>query len=281
MGPGNGDVEAPLEVGFPEAQSDLVEDASPPPLPLPPSRPGWRELLFAFAIVWPVEIAQGIVILIASSAMQSETDAGGGWVLNPWAFVLTAPFSAAVVIFVCWHFACRRFGRTFSDGLFIIPVPRRVLKQSAALGLALAALGVTIGIFYGSADSLLADLALRPAPDHPDKLKFFYPVLVLIVLVPVIEEIYYRGFLFTVFEHMIGPRAAMAIIVLWFGLLHAPQVGGNLLAVATVMAAGGLFTWMRFKYHSIVPSIVCHVTYNSTLVIVGIVDVSIHNATVA
>jgi len=277
---GNGDGEAPQEIGSAEAQSDPVEDASSLPL-LPPNRPGWRELLSTFAIVWPVEIVLAIVILVASTRTMSETGAEGDWSLNPWAVVLTAPISAAAVVIACWLFACRRFGRTFSDGLFIVPVSRQVLKQSAALGLGAAALGIVIGLFYGTDDSLLAELVIRPTPDHPDKISFFYPMLVLIVFIPVIEELYYRGFLFTVFEHMIGPRVAMGIVVVWFGLLHAPQIGGNMVALATVMAAGGLFTWIRLKYHSIVPSIACHVTYNSTLVIAGIIDVSIHNATVA
>lgn len=131
---------------------------------------------------------------------------------------------------------------------------------------------------FSTGESALADLVIRPSVTDDGKIELYYPILALFVVLAVVEEIYYRGFLFSVFRTMLGTHWAMAIIIAWFGLIHAPQLLGDPMGIPVVFAVGGLFTWLRCKYDSIWPSIACHVAYNTTLIGATIIQVELHNA---
>jgi membrane protease YdiL (CAAX protease family) len=99
-------------------------------------------------------------------------------------------------------------------------------------------------------------------------------------LAAVVEEVYYRGFLYTVFRRMFGAIGAMAIIMLWFWVLHIPQYVNDLVAVVSVGVASVLLTWLRHRYDSIWPPIMCHVAYNATVLTTYVVQTEMQNAAV-
>jgi membrane protease YdiL (CAAX protease family) len=249
----------------------------PPPLPPGLNRPGGWDLLSVLAIVWAAEFLLGIAIVAALAVKNGGMPDSGGFEIEPWAAVATAPFSVAVTVGACWYFACKRHHRSFSDGLYIRAVAGAVQIRSVLLGLLGALVGGGLISRFSTGESLMSELVVRPASEDPEKLQLYYPLLIFAVLMPLLEELYYRGFIFSVLQRLLNSAWAMGIIIIWFGAIHAPQLAGDPVGIPVVATMGALFTWLRYKHDSIVPAIICHCVYNTTLVTFTIIEVTIHN----
>jgi membrane protease YdiL (CAAX protease family) len=113
----------------------------------------------------------------------------------------------------------------------------------------------------------------RPAESPLEKLLATTPSLILfvffaIVVGPLLEEIVFRGFLFTALADVFGVRVAVPVTALLFAGLHGRQLGGNLPVLALILVVGYILTRVRERSNSIVPSIIMHTTYNATLFVV-------------
>ena len=86
-------------------------------------------------------------------------------------------------------------------------------------------------------------------------------------IAPVAEEILYRGVLFTGLARRVGTYWAGLLVTIVFVLCHWGEAGGYspaLLGIAGLATATLVF---RVRSGSIVPSIVCHLAYNSFLAV--------------
>ena len=101
-------------------------------------------------------------------------------------------------------------------------------------------------------------LAWPPRPVHSP----LAPALTLVLLVPLAEELYFRGLLLDVLVRLVGKAAALVASSLLFGLLHLPQ---GLLLPMTVLAVllGLTALWTR----SVVWAAALHVAWNALAVI--------------
>jgi len=82
------------------------------------------------------------------------------------------------------------------------------------------------------------------------------------VVGPVIEELFFRGFLYNAIKKYIGALAAMLITALIFAVLHA-HVAGFL----PIMALGMLLAYMYEKTGTLVASITVHIMHNLSMVL--------------
>ena len=264
----------PLDPPKDEAMEPSVEVLD---LPLAPDRAGGKDLLKVLGIVWFAEIILGIVVVAFSSRSEGAVGASG-LQFEPWAVVCTASISAVITIWACWRFACKRYGLPLAEGLYLKPVSRRITNTSAIAGVVCAIVGGLIAARYSTGKSLIADLFMQPSSETPGAYELFYPMVGLALFAAVVEEIYYRGFLYSIFQRLLGTGWAMGIIIAWFGLLHAPQLAQDLVGLPLIVLMGALFTGLRYKYDSIWPSIACHLAYNGSIMAVSIISVEMHNA---
>jgi len=86
-----------------------------------------------------------------------------------------------------------------------------------------------------------------------------------IVLAPPLEEIIFRGFLFTALADVYGERSAVPVTAFLFAGLHLSQLRGNWPAVVVIFFVGYVFTVVRRRSGSTTPSIIMHVAYNSMI----------------
>lgn len=89
-----------------------------------------------------------------------------------------------------------------------------------------------------------------------------------IALAPLCEEIIFRGFLFSALADTSGPKMAIWVTTVAFTLLHIPQRTDDLASLPLIFAASLVFTLVRHRSGSLVPSVVMHVVYNG--IILGI-----------
>ena len=176
----------------------------------------------------------------------------------------------------------------FMDILILMFILRFVLdkyKQGIeTLGLSLKNIGKNIGIaLYGYVAFLpilcvlfvsvvivakLINYMPQPEPVYELIFKEARPKVLILVaflislLGPIIEEIFFRGFLYSALRKSIGAFWAILLSAFLFSILHT-----NILGFLPIMALGLFLAYLREKTNSLMPSIVVHVFHNSVLVI--------------
>jgi membrane protease YdiL (CAAX protease family) len=113
--------------------------------------------------------------------------------------------------------------------------------------------------------------ALR-APDPPDPVKelitgraaLIIVVLFGVVLGPIFEELFFRGFLFPLLAKTFGAAAGIILSALPFALLHGPQYQWAWQQLAVVGLSGVAFGFVRYRTGSTAASTILHSCYNLT-----------------
>jgi uncharacterized protein len=84
---------------------------------------------------------------------------------------------------------------------------------------------------------------------------------------PLMEELFFRGFLYPVLARRRGMWAGVFLTALAFGLIHALQLGFAWAPVLLIFLVGIVLTTVRALTQSVAASFVVHAAYNSTLTI--------------
>src|SRR5262249_56297190 len=99
-------------------------------------------------------------------------------------------------------------------------------------------------------------------------------VLCLGVIPAVLEELFFRGYLFSALCAASPPRTAIVVSALLFGLFH---LVGPLLIVergVTSTLLGLLLGWLAWRTGSVVPGMILHALHNTSLLLLAYYDTS-------
>ena len=88
-----------------------------------------------------------------------------------------------------------------------------------------------------------------------------------ITLGPLMEELFFRGFLYPVIARRWGAVLGILLTALPFGLMHFFQYGNSWGAVLIVFMVGVVLTTIRAMTKSVASSFLAHVGYNGTLMV--------------
>lgn len=112
---------------------------------------------------------------------------------------------------------------------------------------------------------------LLPIPKHLPIDRFFQTAreagimsLIAMTLAPLMEELFFRGFLYPVLARRLGKVVAILLTSALFGLLHGAQLGYSW-AVLIIVLVGIALTTVRAITKSVASSFLVHVGYNATL----------------
>ncbi len=233
---------------------------SPPPEPPESSEPPtigvWVPFVALFAVLVVVNIFGAAVfgVLAANDPSIKEfDDAPAGFQIG-----LTL-FQDVVFVFGAWIAVKLALGRTPPEAFGL----RRVVNVARALGWAAAVYAgfwVVIAILtaiFGQPD----DQALVTDIKAEDSLAVLIAWGILIcVLAPVVEELFFRGFMFTVFAARLGVAWAAALDGVVFGLGHAPAAPIQLIALGAFGVGLCILYW---RTQSIIPCMALHALNNS------------------
>ena len=90
-----------------------------------------------------------------------------------------------------------------------------------------------------------------------------------VTLGPLMEEIFFRGFLYPVVARRWGAVSGILLTALPFGLMHFYQYGNSWGAVLIVFMVGVVLTAIRAMTKSVAASFLAHVGYNGTLMMLA------------
>jgi membrane protease YdiL (CAAX protease family) len=127
---------------------------------------------------------------------------------------------------------------------------------------------IAYGGYWLASVVLLAIFGEPPEQDLVRDLKQTEDLAVLIgfgvltcLIAPIAEELFFRGFLFSVLASRIGVLWAALVTGAVFGLIHLP--GSPLLGVAVLVAFGALLCVVYWKTGSLIPCMALHALNNA------------------
>jgi uncharacterized protein len=86
-----------------------------------------------------------------------------------------------------------------------------------------------------------------------------------ITLAPLMEELFFRGFLYPVLARGIGVTAAIFITGFAFAALHGSQLNNSWGPVLVIFLVGIVLTMVRARKNSVAASLIVHIAYNGTI----------------
>ncbi len=232
----------------------------------------FRDLLFFFAFAFVALLIANFAALAIYAALRPLV----GWPLTPGLMAQNTFFLLAaqllfyvfllgyIYLLVVFHYRLR-----FWQGLKWRRLDRRGVVNYILLGiLVTVAIQLVPNVLPDKSDFPLQRLFSSPASS--------YAIAAFAVLVaPFMEEIIFRGVLFSAFESRIGLRSAVVITALLFAALHVPEYWGAWDHVFLIFLVGLIFSLARGLTGSLAPSFVLHATYNACLMI-GLFFASAH-----
>lgn len=234
---------------------------------------GWRDLATAIGIMWALEIGLAIlsfaVLLTVSGFDLSSLN------LQVSYFLPAIVFSWTGSLVVMWYFGCRKYRIPFRETFAVRPVSQRTLLYSACGGLGCAVVAGIFMVIFSSGEAKIAELIFEPPSEEGGKTTISLVFVAIALTLPLLEEVYYRGFLYGALQRLVGVPLAVTIVIVWFGLVHAPQLAGDWTGLIPVTIMGAVFTVLRQWQGSILPSIVAHLSYNFVLVLVAVVGLAV------
>lgn len=232
----------------------------PPPdiqPPRPQREPFWDYVDLALVLGL---IFFGLVVITAITALVVT----GNKHLNDDLTYLALPTTVAayaVVYFALKLVLGSRYGR---------PVFRSLGWRRSNFSLGIAAGG---GALLGFSLSLLGTALRTPRVKSPFEnlgstpLSFVLLAIMAVILAPIFEELFFRGFLQPLLSRTFGAIAGILITAALFGGLHAPEYSWAWQYAFCVSLAGVVFGYLRYRTNSLIPCTVMHGCFNALSVI--------------
>lgn len=79
---------------------------------------------------------------------------------------------------------------------------------------------------------------------------------------PLVEEVIYRGLLYSAFQRTFGAATAVLLVTFLFALVHVPQYYPDFVAISMICLVSLILTVIRAKTGNLLPCIVLHFVFN-------------------
>lgn len=88
-----------------------------------------------------------------------------------------------------------------------------------------------------------------------------------ITIAPLMEELFFRGFLYPVLQRRLGVVVAIVLTGLAFSFIHAPQLGRAWGPVLLILIVGLVLTTVRAITKSVAAGLLVHMAYNGAITV--------------
>lgn len=241
---------------------------APPAVPAVTPKSAWWDVLWAF-VVWGVSggflLSLDMVYRIAlwlSGAGVPEIKLTPLMVL---ASLVVTFFMHVAGFIAAWLMVTRMGKRPFWSALGWTWPPR--FKWWHAAGLALAMMGAAV---------LFEKILPHRETELEKILKMGWSVrlavaALAVITAPLIEELVYRGVVFSSIERVLSKPAAVVLVTLLFTIVHVPQYWGSYAAISAILSLSLVLTLLRAGTNRLLPCVMTHMIYNGIQAVVLLV----------
>jgi membrane protease YdiL (CAAX protease family) len=184
---------------------------------------------------------------------------------KPWLALSTQFIWYAVVAVYMIVFVEGRFHQSFWEAVRWNWPPRRNWPFLVLLGMILVSLQSLVRFFHVPKHMPMEEFLSTP-------IAAFMTGVLAISLGPLMEELFFRGFLYPVVARRFGVISGVVATSIAFGFIHAAQLAFAWGLVFIIFLVGAVLTIVRAKTRSVGSSLLVHVAYNSTLVVSGVLS---------
>lgn len=89
---------------------------------------------------------------------------------------------------------------------------------------------------------------------------------------PLVEEVVYRGVLYSAFQKVFSVPVAVIIVTVLFAAVHVPQYFGNTATIITICITSLTLTLIRVKTDNLLPCIIFHTIFNGIQAVLLILE---------
>lgn len=181
---------------------------------------------------------------------------GIGWELYSWNIdpgLFIAVWELALVL-PAWWFSVHKYGQNWEIlGL------RKFDLSSVAIGCGLMVIVSCFNFFYNFAASTLDLSSPTSTVDIFESVTTPWPLLAAgVIVAPIVEEIFFRGFVFAGFRDRFGWVAAALISAGFFAVFHLQPI-----SLLPIFLMGLVFAYLYHRTNSIWPAVIMHLATNA------------------
>ncbi len=104
------------------------------------------------------------------------------------------------------------------------------------------------------------------------RMAVFAVVILATFTAPLVEEVVYRGILYSAFQRSVGITGAVVIVTFMFAAVHVPQYWGSPGTILLICLLSLLLTLIRVKTDNLLPCIIMHTIFNGIQSIVLVIE---------
>jgi len=131
--------------------------------------------------------------------------------------------------------------------------------------LATLAIPISVGVALGNVELVGLVTGVEPIEMSTLYTMAGYPLWAILVAVAVqpaiVEELAFRGVIFSAFERVMEPRTVVIVTAMMFMVVHLAMLG-----IIFLVVMGLLLGWLRWRSKSIYPAMWLHLCHNATIV---------------
>lgn len=152
-----------------------------------------------------------------------------------------------------------RRGLPFWSGLALRPLPWANVVPTLAAGAALSLLIQTANLLVPPPEPLPFDRLFS------SRAAAWLIIAASLLIAPLVEELIFRGYIYTLLERLYGVAPAVLASGLLFGAIHFPQLYPGYFQMLLLCTVGVVFSLARARTGTVVASVLLHFAYNATL----------------
>lgn len=247
---------------------DLAE-LKPEPEIITPNNPPWNGwvasavwfLSVLAIIIFPIFFIIPYVLLSKQISLESVATDSTAIFLNLIAIVPAHLFTLAVA----WFVVTKNNKFSLKDTLGLSSGGFRWWYYPAIL-IAFFAVAAIVTYFIPEGDNELLKI-LRSS-----RMAVFAVVILATFTAPLVEEVVYRGILYSAFQRSVGVTWAVVIVTIMFAAVHVPQYWGSPGTILLICLLSLLLTLIRVKTDNLLPCIIMHTIFNGIQSIVLVIE---------
>jgi len=249
---------------FALAPADLASVAPEAITPPPVENPAWSgwDVLAIAALTFVTMVVVQVAVLLAAHwwryPHQSLSDVAQKPILL---LVSQLPVYLAVALFMIM----------LVEGKYRMPFWQAIRWNWPAAQWRLLGLGAVMLVVLSLLQSLLPMPKDTPFEHLFDRPRDAYLLSIIAVSIgPLMEELFFRGFLYPVLARRMGAVWGVLLTALPFGLIHLPQYGWAWGAALVIFLVGVVCGAVRAVTKSVAASFLVHVGYNGTQMLIAV-----------
>ena len=239
---------------LPEAQPPLETPPAPPPRD--PVWSGWDVVVILVVAIMGI-FAFGTLISVALMVTHHHVSATSPAMLR---VMLLAQFLSYIVVLLFMHvLVVRHYHRRFTEAVRW-HWPREHRWLAYLLG------GMALAVVVQLVSALLPIPKTLPIDKYFQSRSAAYIMSVFgISMAPLVEELFFRGFLYPVLARRLGIATGVVLTAFGFALVHASQLASAWAPLLVLFMVGMVFTVVRVVTRNVAPGFLMHVGYNFML----------------